>query len=262
MATEAGLGERLEAIGRLHRVSGRLSRTSKWSRGAFAGDNPRLPESLAWPEAEGHRLAFVLCLDLTTLGELGDSPPGLPRQGSAWIFAPADSKSSRPVCLLTSEEAEPFRAESSTPLRLSAELQLPRAWSTAVEGLGLSDAERSAWQLLRTQLAERQGVAAIDGGPAPAPIHRLLGYPDERRGDMPLQCELRARGLEQEGLAPREHPGAAELEPASRRWWLLAQLDTDAELGWSWGARRRLYLWAAAVEPGAPDHIEVVGLAR
>lgn len=262
LAAEAGLGDRLEAIGDLAQISGRLARTMVGSRVGFAGGEQRLPSHLSWPERDGQPLALLAVLDLAVLARLGEVPRELPPHGTAWIFAGATAESAHHARVLFDPEAGPAPGERSKPLHLSAELQLPRAWSAAVEPLGLTDSERTAWQLLRTRLAELQGVAAIDGGPAPAPIHRLLGFPDERRGDMPLQCELRARGLDEENVPPRANPHATAVEPDSERWWLLAQLDTDAELGWSWGPRRRLYLWATAAAPGADDPLAIVALVR
>jgi len=75
-------------------------------------------------------------------------------------------------------------------------------------------------------------------------MHRLLGYPDTRRGDMPLACELLDRGYVLGETPPLAHPCAADAEPHAGRWRLLLQLSMDDALGWFWGGgRERLYVW-------------------
>ena len=83
-----------------------------------------------------------------------------------------------------------------------------------------------------------------ESAPPHSAIHRIGGYPDERRGDMPLICELQLLGVDLEGKAPATHPLAAALEREAGDWRLLAQLGADDDLGWSWGPRyQRLYVW-------------------
>ncbi len=132
-------------------------------------------------------------------------------------------------------------------VRLSAELSLPRAWTRRVSELGLSPDEADRWEALRRELAARQGIRlSFDepGGSEFFSVHRLLGYPDERQGQMPNICEAGARGIDLGERPYYEHPSAAELEEASGRWRLLLQLSRDEAFGWDWGAGRdRLYVW-------------------
>jgi hypothetical protein len=153
--------------------------------------------------------------------------------------------------------------EGSRAVELSAELQLPRAWSAPIQALGLDDVEHEAWEQLRRQLADRQGVELHDRMPGLQALHRLLGYPDERRGDMPVACELLARGHALGDDPPYAHPNAVDVEPEAGRWRLLLQLTVDDEIGWSWGAWcNRLYFWIDERDLAAHDFTRVRGIAQ
>jgi hypothetical protein len=128
-------------------------------------------------------------------------------------------------------------------LEVSPELVLPRAWSDAVGRLGLDEDELEAWETLRHRLAELQSTVPFDTQ-APQALHRVLGYPEERRGDMPLACEMLANDVDLGDEPPAAHPRASEFEDGTSRWLLLIQLSADPLLGWSWGAAwERRYLW-------------------
>jgi hypothetical protein len=62
-----------------------------------------------------------------------------------------------------------------------------------VQSLDLDDVEHCAWEDLRRYIIDEQR-ADLGDDVARAQIHRFLGYPGERRGDMPLACELMAQG--------------------------------------------------------------------
>jgi hypothetical protein len=182
----------------------------------------------------------------STLG--GDRLPAA--SGTLWCCAPRGEVSASPY----DQEVEVFWTEENkgriiggVPLQASAELQLPRVWSAPVQSLGLDASEHRGWQSLRRYLAARQGVELYDELPHMQSIHRFLGYPDERRGDMPLACELLDRNCALGDDPPAIHRRAAELEPFTRRWRLLLQLTLDQAFPWSArgpaGSVERLYLW-------------------
>jgi len=158
--------------------------------------------------------------------------------------------------------AAPTASPASSAVHLSAELQLPRVWSESVQALELDGSEHQGWQRLREQLAERQGVLLHDETPDFQVLHRLFGYPDERRGDMPLACELLAQGHVLGTDPPRAHPHASAVEPHAARWRLLLQLSIDDQLGWAWGGRReRLYVWIDRDDLAAGDFTRVQSFA-
>jgi hypothetical protein len=130
------------------------------------------------------------------------------------------------------------------PLELSMEFVLPRAWSSAVQALGLSAAELDAWEALRGRLATLHGLTPPDALVGTATIHRVLGYPDETTGSMPLACAMLAAGIDLGDAPPFAHPEARRYEPEATDWRMLLQLSRDDTLGWSWGPRNeRLYIW-------------------
>jgi len=199
----------------------------------------------------GRPLQVIAQLDLAGL------PPQtkLPREGT--LLLPWALRAS-PTGLSTSDggSVSVVHLEQSMPpplgaqaVEVSAELCLPRVWSRDVQGLYLTDVETEKWQTIRRELALRQGVPLLDEEPpldGETAMHRLLGYPDERLGQMRIACEAAARGIDLEGRQPYEHPDIAGLEKgsASGRWQLLFQLSLDHSLSWDWGPhRRRLYVW-------------------
>jgi len=143
---------------------------------------------------------YLAQIDLASVAALGEPTP-LPAEG--WLTFSADA-----VAVVSGQAAD----SGSQPLAASVELSLPRAWSAPVEALGLSTDERIAWQKLRVWLAESQGVELHDSTPGFLAVHRLLGYPDETGGDMPLMCELLEAGAELDEPYPRMHPLARERE--------------------------------------------------
>lgn len=172
-------------------------------------------------------------IDLASLAGLGVTPP-LPADG--WLRCTDDG-----VTVL-SAPAPVTGAQSVAP---SLELSLPRVWAAPVVALDLDDEERATWQELRIWLADRQHVELHDRTPDFLGLHRLLGYPDETSGDMPLHCELLASGAELGDEPPRLHPLAREVEKRVGRWRLLLQLST--------GGRERAYFWIAREDLDAGD---------
>ena len=74
---------------------------------------------------------------------------------------------------------------------------------------------------------------------------------------MELACELAARGLPEDGAHDagemREHP----LWRTARQWRLLLQIDSDPDLGVSWGDGGRLYFWIREGRARAGDFSKV-----
>jgi hypothetical protein len=188
-----------------------------------------------------HELPVLAHVDLSELLAAHAHDLGLPASGSLqllWafgmparvLFQPGDGGSRR-----GRERQKPAGARH---VRLSAELALPRAWTRQVAMFELSPVETEAWEQVRRQLATRQGVAASYddiGGPGSFAVHRLLGYPDERLGQMPIACKAAARNIDLADQPHFEHPLASELEAASERWRLLFQLSLDERFAWDWG---------------------------
>jgi hypothetical protein len=156
--------------------------------------------------------------------------------------------------------AHPLVGAGEVGLLASRELVLPRQWSDEVGELGLDEQGVQAWGRLRERLAaeqERELFGESDG----VVSHRWLGLPDDRSGSMPLECELRARGLFEHGVAPYAHERDGEVDSECSRWRLLLQLSADPRIGWRWGERgERLYAWMtrADMREGRFDRAQVV----
>ena len=262
IAAELGLGPRAAELRRLAVSSVRLTQTTEVGGVSFAGGEPPIPATIEVPELEGRPARFVALLDLPEGGRRwvfrGDPGTVDPGPGGA-----GDTASSRPAALFETAADRASHGPIAPPpgavsLHASPELVLPRPWSMVVAPLRLSRAEQETWQELRSRLAAVQGVPLGEKAPPHAAIHRIGGYPDERRGDMPLTCELRLLGVDLEGSPPATHPLAASLENEAGNWRLLAQLAADDDLGWSWGPkRRRLYVWGHLPDPGAAEYDSV-----
>lgn len=217
-AAVAGLEDRAGAVHALARHSVRLTPAADGSS-SFGGEQ------------------YLAQIDLASVAAL-EAATQLPADG--WLLFSADGVA------VVSEQAPD---SGSQPLAAAVELSLPRVWSAPVEALGLSTDERTAWQKLRVWLAESQGVELHDSTPGFLALHRLLGYPDETGGDMPLTCELLEAGAELDEPYPRMHPLARELEEQSRRWQLLLQLSV--------GEAERVYFWITADDLDAGDFARV-----
>ncbi len=221
LADEVGLGGRQDAVLSICRWSLRLSPSD---------------DEFASPESEA---SWIVELDLTWIAALGESGL-LPDGGVLRLHADRAPEWLPPPETLGGSPA----LAGGRQLEVAPELVLPRAWSDTVGRLGLDADELEAFETLRHRLAELQSTVTFDTSTEPQSLHRLLGYPEERRGEMPLVCEMLANGVDLGDEPAAAHPRAREFEAGAARWLLLAQLSADPRLGWSWGAEdARLYAW-------------------
>lgn len=268
LAADAGLIRHVEAVCALSRRTVRLvpgDADAPVGRSRFGGA-PDLPDDVPWPTWDEQPLTFLCQIDLAEAAAVGIDEL-LPPEGLLLVFAaagrmpsgtsPLDTGSCRVIpvpgdrvpaagaTVAPDGAAGPSLPDVARPMALSSELTIPRVWDPIVRALGLDAEEQRAWEQVRRQLAELQGVEAWDAGGELHARHHLLGYPDDTRDDMELACELVARGVDI-GYAPaRSHPEARGLDGVAQRWRLLVQLTIDDELGWRFGSgRERLFAWA------------------
>jgi hypothetical protein len=70
------------------------------------------------------------------------------------------------------------------------------------------------------------------------------GYPDPVQGpDMDLECQLVSNGLYCGDSSGYQDPRAEELKKGAADWKLLVQMDSDDDLGVTWGDVGMLYFW-------------------
>lgn len=281
-AADAGLIRHVEAVVATARRSVRLvpgdGPPAPGSRSRLGGA-PDMPAGAIWPNWEAQPLTFVAQIDLAEASALGLEPL-LPSAGLLLIFsalertpagaAPQDLDSTRVLYvepeLVPQQPPEPIgpsQPHDALALELSCELALPRVWAAQVQALGLDDDEQQAWEQVRGELAELQGVEPWEAGEPLRSRHHLLGFADESRADMPIACELAARGIDVGYGAPWSHPEAKRAESAAARWRLLLQLTVDEEAGWSFGrGRERLYLWGPQEELSESVFAHVRAISR
>lgn len=277
LARELGLEGCDDALRALARPSARLVHSGQAERKRLArsrfGGPPSLPEGTPWPSWNDAPLGFLAQLDLAE-AELAPAlgASGLPREGRLLIFYATDAQPSGMRAgdegavrlLLADADAAPLDpaacegpiAAASYAIAPSPELMLPRQWAAPVQALGLDDAELAAWGALRDRLAALQGTSGEAAAIDLLALHRVLGWPDERTGEMPLACALLARGVQLDRItAPGFHPQAAAASEEAGDWRLLLQLSNDDELGWQWAGRprSRLYVWIHAERLAAGD---------
>lgn len=210
LAIEAGLERRLSAVSALARRSIRLTAGGAGrSRRGAPGD------------------ACVLELDLADVAEVAGGGLGLPQAG---VLRCVHAGGHLVDVVVHEQNEDPGDGPA---VALSAELTLPRVWAAPVQALGLDPAEEKAWEALRERLAELQGVELPTR--TPQRLDRVLGWPEDRIGDMPLSCELVSRGHDLGGEPAGLHPHATECEGAAARWRLAVQLVLQPD--------GRLFVW-------------------
>jgi hypothetical protein len=251
--------------GRLRGLMNRLARPTLLLAPAKApvfsklGGDPEMPEGLTWPDGEKAPRAFLAQIDLTEVQANG-GPTWLPAEGRFYAFYDewragfADE-----VRILFS--AEPPGPAAQPPLTLAQKWRFPERRAAflpfrstpSLDWLGVDLAELDVSDADLDQLAD-----APDAPFGDELQHRIGGYPSEiQGGEMRLECEYLARGLEPE---PGEPP--LNIVRASRAWRLLLQIDSDPALGMNWGDAGRLYIFIRQKHAEAGDFSKTVTLSQ
>lgn len=227
------------------------------SRSHFGG-RPDLPADVPWPKWQGRPLDFLLRLSLADLQPVLPVG-GLPASGALlffyaaeeqpWGFDPKDKGSC--AVLHVPDRAAPVGAESAAtdgalmPRRSIGLRRIdtrPSVSNERVDGLKLDQTEFDDY--LRLLEAPFQG----------RPKHQIGGWPTVLQNDsMQLECQLASHGLFCGDASGYEDPRAATLQPGAAQWRLLAQIDTDDDLGLMWGDCGIIYFWLREGESGQLD---------
>jgi hypothetical protein len=214
LADEYGLAHRLTTIQGLVRPSLRL--VPEIDRRLRLGDPSTAPED------DDLRAA----LDLRTL-----DPAGLTAlEGLLLVRAvfPRGSRVGRAEGRLDVTADVVTSSICETVVGGSVELVVPRTWAAPVERLGLDPAEQDAWTAFREALAIAQRIDPLDSTAGTHRLNRLLGYPDERTGTLPLVAELFATGRRVDDFALENREATEE---RAQRWTMLLQLQPPDDAG-------------------------------
>ncbi len=264
LAGEYGLEEHLGDLAALARHSVRLTTPTlqddpagAWLFEPTAG----LLDEAVWPLWDGERLTLVAQLDLTDPA-LRDVDLPLPADGRllflwAAVQAPTGRLAAHAGAGRVLHVPSPDGPTPAT--RLSVELTLPRVWAAAVQALELDPIEHDGFLRLRRRLATLQDVELDDGFGQTIAYHRVLGYPNETGGLMPVTCELTGNGRDATDL------DAADDDVGARagRWRLLAQLTAADDGPWNLGGEGgRLYFWLPDEDLRAADFSRVRAIAQ
>jgi hypothetical protein len=131
------------------------------------------------------------------------------------------------------------RAFRQVSLSAVGELTIPGLRTSAIERIGLTDAEEDAYVAVREQLAKERGSETI---------HRVLGWPDEIQHDPASYVQVPANGFD--GLDPNvvKRDDVQRLLAERSVWQLMLQVDTDDAAGMLWGDGGRLYFMMREVD--------------
>jgi uncharacterized protein YwqG len=251
--TSAGAGEGASIRARMKRLAQPTFLLAPTNEPGFSklGGRPELPAAMDWPNGVALPRAFLAQIDLAALREDG-GPDWLPAEGRLYAFCDQDRYGfTDPVKILFSSEppgAEVPMHGSSFPERRVRFLKATSRPSLDWLGIDVSD--------LNVTEAELDQLSCLPDEPFGDQVqHRIGGYPSEiQESQMQVECEYMRRGLE--GDWSDEVPPA--IMRASKDWRLLLQIDSDPDLGMSWGDAGRLYVFIRRKDASAGDFSKTV----
>ena len=201
------------------------TRTAAPGRGheSRLGGRPKVSEGFAWPVAQGRPLSLLGVLNLPMMTEV-DPDGALRGRGYLNLFydverpelpegaCPDDAfRLFHADANVFEERDTPSGAQQFATATFEPLLQVSVPHPLEPEVAHLAERYGSKLRRAHDELIEAAGV----------PRHRLFGWPDLVAD--PMRAAL-----------PKLRAGS---------WRLLAQFDSDDELGWSWGNMGRLYFW-------------------
>jgi uncharacterized protein YwqG len=231
-----------------------------WPRWMASGRELRNKEGIVRTAPKDTALDFVAQIRLEEVPKIEERDLIPPRgmlyfffdfENQPWGFDPADRGGWRVIYLdigtmhlVPSNRSNPDPDLGSRPCAVvfTTEWTLPNNYSQWdwIKG-EVEDWEDTYADLINT-------LRGSSGG-AEGPSHRLLGWPMPVQNDMELECQLVSNGLYCGNPSGYQDPRRNLLEPGSKDWRLLLQIDTDEEHpGWMWGDCGRIYYWMREAE--------------
>lgn len=217
------------------------------------GGVPDLPDGVSWPIWNGNPLAFICQINLKRVKPF-DEEKFLPPQGmlyffyeaskQPWGFDPLDKGSTKVIyyngdysTLSRSIEPDNLSTENrfqSCILSFNREVTMPSWESYFIKMLELNQKESDIYSDYQFKSQEANEDEQI---------YRLLGHADSIQGDMQLECQLVTNGLYCGDSTGYNDEKRKVLEPDALNWRLLLQIDSNDEIGMSWGDLGRIYFW-------------------
>ncbi|NGZ77684.1 YwqG family protein [Saccharibacillus alkalitolerans] len=215
------------------------------------GGRPDLPGGTEWPLQGGRPLTFIAQIRLEDVPwktdllpqkgllsffyDAADQPWGYdPQHAGGWkVLYAADAdllqRRSAPEGTEHDGDFEPLNVE------FSVQTTLPH-WNTlAVRRMELTGDEIDLYIKLMEQITDHNAPGF--------PIHRLMGWPDQVQGEMQLECQLVTHGIYCGNPIGYRDPRRQELEPGAEGWKLLLQIDSEDDIGMTWGDFGMIYFW-------------------
>ena len=213
-----------------------------------------MPKGRDWPRWNERPLSFLAQVRLDELAVRDSLPHGSgillffydAAEQASWGFDPADVGAWRVMHVDDVSAAVETDPPSGTPsfaprgVLPSPDLSVPDAWEEAVAAE--FNPSRVAYDNVPVggQLCDALLEADEWRG---EPVHQLLGWPTVVQNPMQLEVQLASNGIYVGSSDGYKDPRVGGLAAGAASWRLLLQLDSDDEMGWSWGDWGRLYFW-------------------
>jgi len=217
------------------------------------GGCPDLPPNQSFPKWKGVPLSFLAQINLADIS-IFNTASELPSSGiisffysatqETWGYDPKHKGSWQVFYFSDLKKLQRTKFPHDLPdeghylantISFFEEWTLPPFRSSIRESLEFTPEERKEY-INFEHLLEKQDQNKMK--------NRIWGHPDAIQGDMQLQCQLVTNGIYCGDAKAREHPRYNELEPGSKDWELILQLDSEEDNArMCWGDVGRVYFW-------------------
>jgi uncharacterized protein YwqG len=211
------------------------------SNSRVKGD-PLLPKHFEWPvRADGTRLTFLAQIDLEEIANFESIQDYFPQSGMLSFFYDTDDqpwgsslsdKDGWKVCYFPKKTALEIYPDENGANEESFSID----WIEEPSYPDLASDEHSELP----EQAQPEYERFIENCYEEPPMHQLLGHAHLIQGDFRESIEIVESGINYEKIRTDEKK-KKKLFDDSRRWKLLLQLDSDAELNFMWGDSGMLY---------------------
>lgn len=220
------------------------------------GGVPALPEGVDWPAGTTGLYAFLAQVDLPAV-QAAAPIDWLPAEGRLYAFCDLEGYGWAEQVKVIHSAIDPGppspRPNGPRTYRERHVDFMPFVSLPSLEWLNADDELDIDHEPFDTRLD-----AVGERPPGENLLHRIGGFPDEIQGGcLRLECEHLARGLPAYEYAQDPTPA---VDRASREWRLLLQIDSDPELGMSFGDAGRFYVFIRERHARAADFSKTVTL--